>query len=249
MSESFPPAVAPESSSIDNPFERIVGVFVNPVETFRSIAKKPDWVVPLLVIIVFSIVSAFLIGDQLDLEGTIREQMSGSALSEQQREAAVEGGVKVAKFMSYMGAVFLPLMILIIAAVMMLGHKLMGGAGTFAQYFSTTVYAWFPQTLLSLILTVILMFSEPMTVNTMLTAAYSNPAFLLEREGNVVLWTLLTKLDVFTIWSVALMVVGYSTVAGFSRARSAAVVVALWILYIAISLIGPLMQGAVSRRS
>jgi hypothetical protein len=248
MSETHvPPSTAAEHISIDNPFERIVGVFTQPVATFQSIARKPDWLVPMLLIMAFALVSAFLTSEQIDFEQTIRDQMQGREMSEQQREQAVEMGTKMAKFGPYMGLIFLPLMILIAAAVMMLGHKLMGGAGSFAQYFSATTYAWFPQMLLSLIVTIVLMFSEPMSINEMLVSAYSNPGFLIDASSNPVLFAFVTKLDVFTIWSVVLMIIGYSIVSGFSRAKSAAVVIALWVVYILFSLVGPLM-GSMARQ-
>ena len=228
---------------VDNSFERIIGIFTSPTKTFESIARKPDWFIPLIVMLLFAAATGFIASDRIDFEGTMREQLEGNRMTEEQREKAIEMGGGMQKAGPYLGVLFTPIILLIIAGLIMLGHKIMGGAGDFGAYFSVAVYGWFPQFIKGLLVTIILLAGEPKTINEMMVAAYSNPGFLADPSTNPVLFAFLTKLDVFTIWSLILMTIGYSIVSRGSRMRSAVIVVGLWAVYVAISLVGPLMQA------
>lgn len=244
MSEvHMPPTDQPAIASVDNSFERIIGIFTSPTTTFESIARKPDWFIPLLVMLLFAAATGFIASDRIDFEGTMREQLEGSKMTEEQKEKAIEMGSGMQKAGPYLGVLFTPVILLIIAALIMLGHKIMGAEGGFGAYFSVAVYSWFPQFIKGLLVTIILLAGEPKTINEMMVAAYSNPGFLVDSATNPVLFAFLTKLDVFTIWSLILMTIGYSIVSRGSRMRSAVIVVGLWAVYVAISLVGPLMQA------
>jgi len=244
MSElNIPPTEDPTVAAIDNSFERIIGIFTSPSRTFESIARRPDWFIPLLVMLLFAAATGFISSNQLDFEGTMREQLEGNKMNEEQREKAIEMGAGMQKVGPWLGVLFTPIILLILAAVMMLAHKIMGGAGGFGAYFSVAIYSWIPQFIKGILVTIILMAGEPMTINEMMVAAYTNPGFLADPSTNPVLFAFLTKLDVFTVWSLILMTIGYSIVSRGSRLRSAVIVVGLWACYVAISLIGPLMQA------
>jgi hypothetical protein len=60
----------------------------------------------------------------------------------------------------------------------------------------------------------------------------SNLGFLVDRSANPVLHSLASSLDIFTLWVLALLVIGFSIAANAPRKRAAAVIVGLWGLYV-----------------
>ena len=57
------------------------------------------------------------------------------------------------------------------------------------------------------------------------------------------LFALLSSLDLFSIWYLVLLIIGFAYVARVSKARSAVIIVSLWILVLLIKLIGPALQS------
>jgi hypothetical protein len=51
-------------------------------------------------------------------------------------------------------------------------------------------------------------------------------------KQNPVAFAVLSSLDLFTIWTVILFIIGFSFVSRFSRAKSAAIIVPFWVLLV-----------------
>jgi hypothetical protein len=60
----------------------------------------------------------------------------------------------------------------------------------------------------------------------------SNLAFLVDSKTNPLAFAALSSLDVFTIWSIILFAIGFAYVSGMSKARSATIVISLWVVAI-----------------
>jgi hypothetical protein len=60
----------------------------------------------------------------------------------------------------------------------------------------------------------------------------SNLGFLVERKAAPALHSLLGSLDLFAIWTMVLLTIGYAIAARISRKAAGAIVVALWAVYI-----------------
>jgi hypothetical protein len=237
----------PDPSAIDpaqpapgkpNAFQRLIGVLFSPDETFASIARQPDWVVPLILFVVLSAISGFIIANHVDFAAPAREQMEAQGkLTPDQIAAQVKVIQAVSKVFAYCAPVMTMIALLIVAAVLMLAYRLMGGEGTFKQYFSVTLYAWVPQFILGLITAGILATrTEPVDAQELPTLVRSNPAFLVDLHQHKVLFSLLSSLDVFVIWSVILMIIGFAYVARVSKAKSAGIMITVWGMYTAIKL-------------
>ena len=57
-----------------NSFERIAGALFSPGETFADIARKPDFLVPLLVIIIIGYVCTFVMVPRMDWDAVGAQQ-------------------------------------------------------------------------------------------------------------------------------------------------------------------------------
>jgi hypothetical protein len=124
----------------------------------------------------------------------------------------------------------------IVAGVLLLAFRLMGGEGTYKQAFSTTLYAWMPLVLFGVIATIVIMARGSFDPMQMATLVKSNPAFLVDMKEQPVLFALLSAIDIFTIWTVILLIVGFAALSKSSIAKSAGIVIALWIVFIVIKI-------------
>ena len=50
----------PDAEPKPNSFQRIIGVLFSPDSTFKSIARRPDWVVPLVLLLVISLAAGVI---------------------------------------------------------------------------------------------------------------------------------------------------------------------------------------------
>jgi hypothetical protein len=235
---SAPAAPAPKPNS----FQRVIGVLFSPNETFASIARQPDWLVPLALILVVSLVSGIVFAQRVDFGAPIREAMDQNKnVTPEQAERAVRIGASVAKVITYFAPILSLIVLLIIAGVVLIAFRVLGGEGDFRQALSVTSYSWMPGLIKSIILTAIIA-ARGASASDLATLLRSNLAFLVLMKDNPLLFALLSKIDVFSIWLVALMVIGFSFVSKFSKAKSAAVVVSLWLVATLLGLIGPAIQ-------
>jgi len=239
-----PVAPAPEKP---NPFGRLVGVLFSPDETFASIARRPDWLVPLLLFVVIAAVSGFVFVHHVDSMTAMRAQMEERHATPDQIEQAVKINKAIFAVIAYCAPILSVVIFVLVAAILMLAYRMMGGEGEFKQYFSVTLYGWVPQIIQSLILTGILFFkSELVGAETLPTLVRSNLAFLVDMKEHSVLFSLLSAFDVFTIWSLILMAIGFAHVSKFSKAKSATILVTVWGFWTAIK-VGFAALGALMR--
>jgi hypothetical protein len=237
-----PPPAAPAPKT--NGFQRIIGVLISPNETFASIARQPDFLAPLLVILVLAAVGGFIFAQRVDFTAPAREAMEERGnMSEAQMESALRITATISKIISYGSPLFSLVVLLIISGVMLLAFRLMGGEGTFKQAFSVTLYAWMPLMILNVIMVAIIASRTGVTALDLPTLVMSNPAFLVTMKEHPLLFALLGSIDIFSIWSLALFAIGFSYVSKFSKSKSAAIVITVWAIWTCIKLIGPAIRA------
>jgi len=120
IGEISPPQAAPKPNS----FERIVGVLIAPNETFSSIARTPDWVVPLVLILVVSLISGIVIAQRVDFAAAIREQIEQKGnVPPGQIDSSVRMMSAVSKVAAYCAPIFATIFLLIIAAALLVAFR------------------------------------------------------------------------------------------------------------------------------
>lgn len=237
-SEPYAPAPPPAEPPARNTFQRIAGVLFAPADTFRDIARKPDILVPLIIMVVIGFICAAILVPRMDFDAMMQEQMaqSGRQMSEADMERASKMGAAFGKVMAFASPILGVAVWAIIAGVLLLAHRLFGGEGNYKQAFSTTIYAWVPQAISGVVLTIVAAAKGEVNPATMQTLVKSSPAFLVEMSDNPVLFSLLSSLDLFTIWTLILLVIGFSTLSRLSRGKSAAIVISLWLVIVVVKL-------------
>lgn len=213
------PTPAPEAQASLSPAARIMGVLFNPKPTFADIAKSPGWFAPMLLLFVIYLGLNLALVKHADWVEVTKDQIAKSKfaarqieqLPEDQRERAIEQGAERAKIIRYCrGVIGWPLLILVVSAIYFGAFKLLGGARTsFAAAFAVTTFAHLPMGLRELIAIPVTFLKDPASIDPENFLA-SNPAAIFGND--LAAWQLvpLAFLDVFGIWALLLMAVGFS---------------------------------------
>lgn len=195
---------------------RAIQVFVAPGRLFRRLRGNPAWAGVLAVVVALAVASVFFTPDQI-LEETFRSQMGPDA-----SEADVERALGIARPLSYVSAVLGPLLTTaFLAGFLYFVYTLvLGGEGRFGQLFSVSAHAMLIPTLGGLALLPLIAATGDPEVRLALHLLVPG----LEPEGY--LHALLRGLNVFGLWTAAVLGVG---VAAVYRRRSAAAAAAFLI--------------------
>jgi hypothetical protein len=236
-----PPAAGPEP----NAFQRIIGVLFSPDATMASIARRPDWVLPLVILLIMSLGAGVIIAQHVDFGAAAREAMEQNKnASPEQIDRGVKMAASIGKVATYLSPVLGAIGLLIIAGVLLLAFRLFGGEGDFKQAFSVTCYSSMPGVIKSIIMMIIIVAKGGIIPAQQLAILVrSNLGFLADYKANPMAFAVLSSIDIFSIWFLALMIIGFAYLARVSRVKSAVIIISLWLVVLCFKLIGPAMQS------
>ena len=218
----------------DSALGRLIGVFVSPVKTFAAIARKPTWLLPVAIASGLALPLSELILSKTDWRAVMTQRLARSErkLTESQMEMAIERA-KTLTWLFDILAVLMPVLItLAIAGILWVACQAFGWDVKFRQSLGVTAHAFLPATLASVALLVGLWNRVSIDPDRVGDALRANLGFLVDRETNSVLHGLLASLDLFSFWTMALLVLGLSAAARASRGRVAILVGSLWVLFV-----------------
>lgn len=220
-----------------NIFQRAAGVFASPQQTFADIARRPDWITPLIFVVLATVIltqlsvpailSDYATSDQLE------KMIQRRNLTEEQTDRAMEmARTQMKNFSAVSAGVGVILISLVTAAVLLfMGNIVLGGAAGFKQVFA--VYCWG-----GLVAILGYLLRIPLVLQQVTTKVYFGPAVLFPADAeNTPLFKVAIALDVFILWRMALVAVGFAAIYRFSLGKSFATVGGLYVLLIAISVI------------
>jgi hypothetical protein len=235
MSSEAPTApIPPAQEASGGAISRVLRVFTEPTEVFKELAVTPTWLPPLVVVLLLSVVMQLVIGQRLDMEGTIRQSVtersqSGQEMSDEQVERMVEMGSKSAGIMRWLTPVTVPLMFVVLGGIYFLGLKATGSAAEFKPVFATVLHANVPASLLSsAVLALAAMRRASFTAQELEGMVKSNLGAFLPDTVPAPLVKLAGVVDVFNIWQWILLAIGLPIVAKVSRARVITILAVVW---------------------
>lgn len=218
-----------------NWFSVIIEIFSNPQSAFAKIKSKPNWILPLIMMIVVSI--GFLLStphlqikaerDIIYKNTLIPEEAKDRAIEELENKSQTQRSIEaVAK-----GAIGVTLVYLIAAlAFYVFGNFIYGGIAKYKEVFA--MYAW--GGLIGIIETAVKL---PLMLQRGTLEVYTSPAVLMDADkSNTVLFQILNAFDIFTIWKLVVWSVGFSVVYQFSKGKSYTATITLYILYSVIAI-------------
>jgi hypothetical protein len=215
---AVPPA-APESQPQMSAIARMAGVFFSPGATFKDIVQRPSWIAPMILLIVIWLGLCATLVKKADWLTYTKQQIEKNkfaasqieALPEDRKEAAYEQGAERSKISQYVrGFIGWPLLILFSAAINFGAFKLIGGVRVnFGTAFAITTFAHLPMSLRELLAIPVTFLKDPQSIDPQNFLA-SNPAAFLADSAPAWQLILFGSLDIFALWAIILMAIGFS---------------------------------------
>jgi hypothetical protein len=231
---------APEAPEKVNSFGRIIGVIFSPKETFESIARRPNWLLPtvLLCITTLGVVAAF--GSRPGawrayMEKQVENSSRFQQLPAEQQQRTLDLQVKYAAIFAYPEVVVVDfLLVLTIAAVYWVVFSMgVGIKMSFKTSLGITAHAWVPFILSGLVAILVVLLKDPSTIDLNNPLAADVGAYLPTGTSKALI-AACHSLDLFSFWVLGLFAMGYSAVSPKKLSFGGALgwVVGVWLLYV-----------------
>jgi hypothetical protein len=229
----------PEETEL-NHTDKLVGVISEPGETFEKTSKFPprtvDWLLPLVLIIVFSIASQFILFNNAEIKYQFTQKQS-----EALQKAVTEGKVtqeqadKQIQFMSspmmrivssVSTVIFVPIVFFIISFILFLfGKFALKGDGTYSSVLVANGLSQYIMLIHIILATVAGMIMGKLLQDVSVTS-------LLGMDKSSLVGWLLSFIDVITIWFLAVLSIGLAKIfKAQSTAKYFIMVFGLWFVW------------------
>jgi hypothetical protein len=217
-------------SAAKSPFERLVGVFINPRETLEDVAARPSFWIPLIALCVVVILNGILLLE-INMEYGLEKMRNMSfvtpeimAKAEEDMQQALNSPWRFTRAL-YGPIIFVIFWIVTAAAFMFGGNVIMGGEAKYKTVFSVIAWA-------GLIWVLEVIVKTPLMLSQRTPEIYMSLATLLGGDDNTTFfYRLLNRFDIFTIWQLFVYTLGVAAIYKFSNGKASTVVVGAWVVY------------------
>jgi len=211
---SSPAPVAPESGG--GFFQNLIDVYFSPREAFTRIVRNPRFLVPLVVYVILVLGFTGVWMQKMDPVEFMKTQIEESGQAEripaEQRGAIIEQQAKMMPIFGWVvGPVFIAIMLLVIAGSLMFVFRFFyAGEVSFKQALAIVLWVFLAVSVVSIPVTLtVLTLKGDWNIDPN-QAVLANLGLLLDKSTAAKpLWALLTSIDVFVLWMVFLLAVGF----------------------------------------
>ena len=227
------PAQGPQEAKL--PFlTKLVLIFTNPGKVFANLKLYPDWLWPMLLILVFTIASSFLLKD-LGIREAKQKILDSEQIPEEQKEMIIERMEQGGTMQMVMGVVgpvvFIFAAFAIAAGVLYLtGNFVFGGTTTYKTMFSVYTWGYVVSILEAIIKVPLALAKNSVNVYTSLAVLF-DPA-----KSGTTLFKLANAIDIFSLWRLFLWGLGISIIYKFSQGKAYGIVIFWYIAWTLISI-------------
>ena len=208
----------PQSTPGMSFLSRVLGIFIEPGATFEDIARKPNWIAPLvlLILVSFSVIETMLVrigASQIALQGIQRSGRAAQMDPAQLNQIAARSAAVLSIVMPVGAVLGTPLFMLIVAGIgLLILNVFFGQHAKFKQVFCVTCYADMPSILGGVMAIAVALFGDANAFNAQ-SPAPTNPGFFMNPlTSSHALFALASSLDVLVFWFMALLAIGLSRV-------------------------------------
>lgn len=215
----------------DSSFSRVISVLTAPARTFAAIAERPTFVVPLLLLAVLGAVAVNITFTKVDPQDFVRQmEEQGRDLPPNVDTSTI---LKFSRWAGTAGALLIsPFTYVIVALLFWALLRMLGSDMDFKRSLAVTSHAFLPFGLAALIGVPVALARDTISLEEVQAGQFlqSNLGILAGEDTSQVVKALLSSVDVFSIWCIVLLAIGYRIVAKVSKGAAWGSVLAIWAL-------------------
>jgi len=227
-------------------WQRIAYIFTSPSKTFEDIKRgNRSWWLPLIIYTVFAYMLFAVVYTRIGIQQVVDNQIHLSPRSEERlAQATPEQRETSNKFsVGFTEAAFIANPVFVLVGVSLMSLVILGtinfafgGRATFGSMFAMWMYATLPSVIKSILgMITILAGMAPESFNIKNMAPTNLGAFMDPIDSNKALYSIASSLDVVTIWTLVLLGIGTSIVAGTKRGSGYMAIFGWWAVVVLIS--------------
>jgi len=233
------------------PAGRFSAMLFSPTEAFTDINRKPTWLVPLIISILIGIGTSMTVTailkpdyDRLTREAIKKSDIQNNRTTPPENVAtAVAISKAVAKYLPILIAVVTPIFYLALAGIFALGLMLMQAKTTFRKILSVVTWSYAVTGVVGAIVVVAVLLIQDkerlsqISPDNMANIIPTNLAFFLPSDISPAMKAFAGSLDIFTIWCLILLSIGFAVISGarkISTKKTGVLVFGLWFIWILI---------------
>jgi len=220
--------------------ERVTNTFVAPSKTFADIRRSRSWWLPFLIITIFGYIFTLTALNHVGIDRLVENAMKSNPksyekfqnLPAEQQVANLKITKTITTYAFYAGPVLTLLFTAITALLLWIGFNfILGGKSTYGTLFAVSIFAWLPGILKSLFGAAMAFFGdvEGFNIND---PVGTNIGFYLGNDSAAWLKSLLSSVDIFTLWILFLVGIGGAIVSNVKTKSGLMLVLGAWLLFV-----------------
>lgn len=231
------PAVQPEPQS---QVSRIVSSFIAPTKAFTGLERNASWWIAWLLTSILAMAFVYTIDNKIGMDEITRIEMLKNSrqtaqfekMSPDQQARALQVSTTITRYIAYATPVSSLIVFIVMAAVLMgtfnfgFGAKIQFGAAL-----AIVIYGSLPGLIKTLLATGSLLAGVNPEGFDIRNPVASNPGMLVDQTQHKALYTLLTTFDVFSLWMVALIGIGFAIQGKLKRTTAISMVFGWYLLF------------------
>lgn len=216
--------------------ESIFGVLIDPAEAFREILRAPRVLPPLLLWLALMSIFTGYWAQKVDPQAFVRHQIesSGREIPADRLEQIVETQARVFKYTVWLGPVFGPVIIVVLAGILLFVFRFFYGSEVVFKQ-AMTVVTW-SFAALSVVTTPLLLVIFTLKGDWNLPpdqVLQANPTLFLEKDAVAKpLWAFLSTLDILSFWTMYMLAAGFGAAAARTTGWALPGIVVPWAVYV-----------------
>lgn len=219
---------------------RVTNMFFAPSKTFNDLRRSASWWAPWLLIAIVSLMFVYAMDRQVGFEQISRNEIARNPkaadqfdkLSPEQRAKNLQISSSIARDISYGVPVIQLISFLVMAGILLATFNFAAGAGVpFKTALAIVIYASVPS-VLGAVLGAVSLFAgvDPAGFQARNPVA-TNPAYFMDPSSNKFLYAMASTLDVFVIWTIILIGIGFACNSKVKRGTAIAIVAGWYLVY------------------
>jgi hypothetical protein len=229
----------------------VAGTFTKPSETFGRLVARPTWWLPLLLTLLATAGSFWIVMPKIDMDRTIRESIekrmekSGRTVSPEVIQRQVEAAKKMTPLYLGIAVVASVVFFFVISLVLWGAAKAMGADARYAQLLAIWGHSGLPS-LVGVVISIPIFLQLPEASLTQEGAQHvlkSNLGAFLDESTPAALRSLASSVDIFSIAVLFLLVLGFRKLPGLSKGAATWTPIVLWILAVAVKVAWKAVMG------
>jgi hypothetical protein len=203
------PVTLPEKRNV---LSVLLDIFFEPKAAFREIVARPRWWFPMMLTIIGALAFTYLFSTHVGWESVMRKAMEANdQIPKDQKEQIIATQSKYAGMFGYgVALIFIPAMTALIAGILLfVFNNLFGGEVKFNQSFGIVAWSGVPSLLGTAVAIILLFVKAPEDIDINNPIPFNIGFYLSDKVPKWVM-SLASSIDLFSIWTIALIAAGFA---------------------------------------